>query len=70
VASPAIGAPGLGDGRSADRLPGAGGMQPFLQDRVVLGEVPDALLERGVPGSDPLRAVLGPFVYQVADLAQ
>jgi hypothetical protein len=32
--------------------------------------VPDALLERCVLGSDPLRAALGPFVYQVADLAR
>jgi hypothetical protein len=34
------------------------------------GEVPDALLERCVLGSDPLRAALEPFVYQVADLAR
>ena len=44
-------------------------MQPFLQDPVLLGEVSDALLDRCIPGSDQLRTVLGPFAYQVADLA-
>lgn len=45
-------------------------MQPFLQDPVLPVEVPDALLERYVPGSDPLRAVLGSFAYRVSGLAR
>jgi hypothetical protein len=44
-------------------------MQPFPQHPVLLGEVPDALPECRVPGSDQLRAVLGPFASRSRDLA-
>jgi hypothetical protein len=45
-------------------------LQPFLQGAVFGGELADALLERGVLGGDPLRGLLGPFLFQVAELAR
>jgi NAD(P)-dependent dehydrogenase (short-subunit alcohol dehydrogenase family) len=47
---------------------GAGRLQAFFQGPVLLGELADALLEGGVLGGGPLRCLLGPFVFQVADL--
>lgn len=43
--------------------------QSFLQRSVVLRELPDALLERGVLGGDSFDGVLGYFVFQVAELS-
>jgi hypothetical protein len=60
---------GLRAGRSANRLLERAACGRSSRTPVLLGEVPDALLERRVLGGDPLRAVRGPSVYQVADLA-
>jgi hypothetical protein len=43
-------------------------LQPFLQGAVLDCELEDALLESDVLGGDPLRGLLGPFVFQTADL--
>src|ERR1035441_7540593 len=59
----------LGDAPVGEAGVGAGGFQSFFQGPVVLGELSDALLERGVLGGDPLRGVLGEILFQVADLA-
>jgi hypothetical protein len=59
----------LGDAAVGEPVVGAGGLQSFLQGSVLLGELADALLERGVLGGDRLRGPLGPLVFQVADLA-
>jgi hypothetical protein len=51
------------------RVGGWGGRVTAVPPRPVLvAEVPEALLERCAPGSDPLRCP-GPFAYQTADLA-
>jgi hypothetical protein len=43
-------------------------LQPFLQGAVLDSELEDALLESDVLAGDPLRGLLGPFVFQTADL--
>src|SRR5271165_6310896 len=43
----------LGDAPVSEPVVGAGGFQPFLQGPVVVGELADALLERGVLGGQP-----------------
>src|ERR1035437_3503633 len=60
----------LGDAPVCEAVVGAGGFQPFLQGLVVVGELADALLERGVLGDEPLRCLWRQVVFQVADLAQ
>jgi hypothetical protein len=62
--------PGLGDlgfevGDAAAEV-GAGRLEAFVEGAVVGGELADALLE----GGDPLNGFLGPFGFQVADLAE
>lgn len=47
-----------------------GCLQPFVQGPVVGGELPYSLFERGVLGGDALDGLLGPFGFQVPDLAQ
>lgn len=58
----------LGDAPVGEPVVGAGGLQPFLQGAVLDCELEDALLESDVLGGDPLRGLLGPFVFQTADL--
>jgi hypothetical protein len=58
----------LGDAPVGEPVVGAGGLQPFLQGAVLDSELKDALLESDVLGGDPLRGLLGPFVFQTADL--
>ena len=60
VGNAAVKEPGVGPG--CGELVGEG--------LVVVGELADALLERGVLGDQPLQAVVGPGLFQVADLAQ
>jgi hypothetical protein len=69
LASSAIWALGLGDAAIGQPAAGRAACSGSSRTRFSRIEAPDALLERRVPGSDPLRAVLGPFVYQLADLA-
>ena len=49
---------------------GARGLQSFVQGAVVGGELADALFEGGVLGGDALDGFLGPFGFQVADVAE
>jgi hypothetical protein len=47
----------LGDAPVGEPVVGAGGFQPVLEGLVVVGELADALLERGVLGGQPLRGL-------------
>src|SRR5579859_209941 len=47
----------LGDAPVGEPVVGAGGFQPLFQGPVVVGELADALLERGVLGDQPLRCL-------------
>jgi hypothetical protein len=58
----------LGDAPVGESVVGACGLQPFFEGPVVLGELADALFERGVLGGDPLDGVLGEFVFGVTQL--
>src|SRR5437763_1001439 len=53
-----------------DAQGGPGRGQSLLQGPVVGGQLPDALLERGVLGGDPAGALLVPLGLQVPDLAE
>ena len=58
----------LGDPPVGEADVGAGGLQPFLQGPVVLGELADALFEGGVLGGDLADGLGCPFVFGVAGL--
>src|SRR6266508_3384319 len=60
----------IGDAPVLEAQVGPGGLEPFVEGAVVGGELADALLERGVLGGDPLDGLLGPFGFQVPDLAE
>jgi hypothetical protein len=49
---------------------GPGGLKALVKGAVIGGKRADALLERGVLGGDALDGLLGPFGFQVADLAE
>ena len=67
-----VGESGFEIGHSAvlEAQVGARGLQSFVHGSVVGGELADALLEGGVLGGDALDGFLGPFGFQVADLAE
>src|SRR5712691_10990063 len=60
----------LGDAPVGEADVGACGLEPFFERPVVLGELADALLERGVLGIDPLDGVVGEFAFGVAELPE
>src|SRR6266568_1382470 len=60
----------LGDAPVGEPVVGAGGFEPVFQGPVVVAELADALLERGVLGGQPLRGLRRQVVFQVADLAE
>src|SRR6266849_3590333 len=55
----------LGDAAVGETDVGACGLEPFFERPVVLGELADALFERGVLGGDPLVGVVGEFAFGV-----
>src|SRR6266498_3767065 len=60
----------VGDAAVLEAQVGAGGLESFVENAVVGGELADTLLQGGVLGGDPLDGFLGPFGFQVADLAE
>lgn len=48
---------------------GTGGLEPFLKDPVVLGELVDPLLEDAVLGSELLGGLARAVLFEVAELA-
>jgi hypothetical protein len=60
----------LGDAPVGEPVAGTGGLEPLGEGAVIGGELPDALLVRGVLGGDPLDGLLGDATSGVTELPE